>query len=151
MRTAPRAAVLLLPILAVPLLGGCSHLGKLAFWRRAPAGVEVAQEISAQDGTGQSQALAQTWQRNAVRVDVTALAGQGQLVLHPLAGHDWPIRLEFLARPGAFTRLQVSGDQRVILAVPAGGDSVVLKVPAGVYSARTKELVLSWSSDSTAG
>lgn len=145
MNIRPCSALLASLVLATPLLGGCSHLGRLAFWRKAPAPVEAAQELVATDAAGGvAPKLPQTWQRNAVRVDVTALSGQGGLTLRPLAGHDWPVRLEFLARPGSFARLQLQGDQRVLIAVPADGDAVVLEVPVGVYSAGTRALQVGW-------
>lgn len=148
MKPAPRAipASILLACMAFGL-AGCGTPGKLAFWRKSVPAPEVAHEIVADPGPGaMALSLPQTWQRNAVRVDVSALASSGTLKILPAAGHSWPIRLEFLARPGNFTRLQVVGDQRVLFSIPADGDAAVLKVPVGVYSSTTRQLVLTWNS-----
>jgi hypothetical protein len=147
--TARLAAALVLSLILSPGLTGCSHLGKLAFWRKAPQSAEISQELvveaNQKDQTGaDAPQLPQSWQRNAVQLDLTSLGGEGSLKLRPLAGHGWPVRLEFLVRPGSFAQLEVHGDQRVVLTVPVGTGPVVLKLPSGVYSATSHELQLSW-------
>jgi hypothetical protein len=86
--------------------------------------------------------LGQSWNRNNLRVALTALSGEGDLSLRPLPGHAWPIRLEFLVQPGSFAHLEIRGDERVILSVPATGEATVLAVPLGIYSAQTEMLRL---------
>ena len=86
--------------------------------------------------------LEQSWIRNNLRVSLTAVSGEGDLSLRPLPGHAWPIRLEFLVQPGAFAHLEIRGDERVILSVPASGAATVLPVPLGVYAPATEALQL---------
>jgi hypothetical protein len=126
-------------------LSACGSLGRLAFWRKAPQSAEIAQELVLEGpASADAPLLPQTWQRNAVQLDLTSLAGEGSIKLRPLAGHAWPVRLEFLVRPGSFAQLEVHADQRVVLSVPAGGAPVLLKLPGGVYSGNSHELQLSW-------
>jgi len=125
-------------------LGACSHMHNLWPWHHAPAGPELAPNelvVSAAQG-GTAPVLVQSWDRNALRVDLTGLAGEGSLVLRPGPGHGWPIRLEFAVRPGSFKHLEVRGEQRVTLAVPDTGPVSVLPVPQGVYAPATVELAL---------
>lgn len=128
-------------------LGACSHLSRLGPshwhlpWRHAAAGPEVANELVVE---GSEQGLPQVWVRNTVQVDLSGLAGEGSLVLRRAPGHDWPIRLAFVARPGSFGHLELRGDQRVLLAVPAEGAPAVLAVPPGVYSPNTPSIALKY-------
>ena len=123
-------------------LGGCSHMQKLWPWHHAPAAPAPATNelvvIAAPDGT--APVLPQTWDRNALRVELTGLAGEGELTLRPAQGHEWPIRLEFAVRPGSFKHLEVRGEQRVVLSVPEAGPVSVLSVPQGLYAPATMEL-----------
>jgi len=147
LKFAPRPVPVLAVLVAVACLalGGCSTLGKLAFWRKPAVAPEIAQELVAEaPAGGDPPALPQTWQRNAVRVDLTAVAGEGSMKIRPIAGHAWPVRIEFLVRPGSFAQLEVRADQRVILNVPAGAEAVVLRLPAGVYSATTRVMEIGW-------
>jgi hypothetical protein len=50
--------------------------------------------------------------------------------------------MEFAVQPGSFQRLELHGDQRVILTVPATGGVAVLSVPQGLYASTTAELKL---------
>ena len=49
-------------------------------------------------------------------------------------------------QPGAFAYLEVRGEQRVTLSVPATGDVAVLSVPQGLYAPATTELRLRYGS-----
>ena len=90
-------------------------------------------------------ALPQQWERNTLKVSLTALSGSGEVTLRPLAGHDWPLRMQFIVQPGSFAQLELRGDARAILAVPSGGSVAVLDLPLGLVSARTAQLVLRYS------
>jgi hypothetical protein len=135
-------------IAAMTLLGGCSHVQKLWPWHHAPAAPAppvTELEVVADPGIT-AQVLPQSWARNALRVSLEGVAGAGELKLRPVQGHGWPIRLEFSVRPGSFAQLEVRGEQRVILSVPATGPVAVLAVPQGLYAPRTKELSLRYGS-----
>jgi hypothetical protein len=125
-------------------LGACSHMQHLWPWHHAPAAPPpVANELVVVPAVGATApALPQTWDRNALRVDLTGIAGEGELKLSPAQGHAWPIRLEFAVRPGSFRHLEVRGEQRVIMSVPDAGAVTVLPVPQGLYAPRTGELTL---------
>ena len=77
---------------------------------------------------------------------LSGVCGDGEFRLRPSPGHGWPIRLEFAVRPGAFAHLEISGEQRVILSVPATGSVTVLPVPLGIYAPATGELPLHYGS-----
>ncbi|HEV7432319.1 MAG TPA: hypothetical protein VGN77_04690 [Steroidobacteraceae bacterium] len=140
-----RRAVFGLVLAAVAAgLGACSHLHNLWPWHHAAAAPESATNelvVVAAEGMT-APVLAQTWDRNALRVELTALAGEGELRLRPSQGHGWPIRLEFAVRPGSFKHLEVRGEQRVTMSVPDAGAETVLPVPQGLYAPATPELTL---------
>jgi hypothetical protein len=133
-------------LLAVVLLGGCAHLGKLnpgqwsLPWKHgAPPPVPMAHEVMI---PGSETDLPQAWDRNTLHVDLTGYSGEGSLTLQRAVGHEWPIRLAFAVRPGSFTYLEVRGDQRIVLAVPGEGPTAFLNLPAGIYSPGTFALAL---------
>jgi len=133
-------------------LSACSHLHRphpSAWhahlpWRHAPAGAPpLVNELVVEAAAGAAvPALPQAWDRNALRVDMAALSGEGELSLRPLQGHGWPIRLEIGVQPGSFGHLEIRGEQRVILSVAATGAPGTLDVPQGTYAPATKELVI---------
>jgi hypothetical protein len=145
-----RAAALAAVFISLAALGACSHLAQLSPshwhahwpWRHAPGAPEPpAHELRADYSAGASgPELVQSWNRNNLRVALTALSGEGDFSLGPAAGHAWPIRLEFLVQPGSFAHLEIRGDERVILSVPATGEPTVLAVPLGIYSSHTEAL-----------
>ena len=138
----PARVGLRLATLAVTImLGACAHLWP---WGRAAAGpppmvTELVAE-AVEGGAGVS--LPQTWNRNTLRVALNGVAGEGEVKLRPLEGHDWPIRLEFAVQPGAFAHLELRGEQRVILNVPTSGAMTLLPLPLGVIAPNTKMLTL---------
>ena len=148
--TRRRAAALAALLISLAALGACSHVARLGPshwhwpWRHAPAPAEPAvSELQTEFPAGATAAaLAQSWNRNNLRVTLSALSGEGDFNLRPMPGHAWPIRLEFLVQPGSFAHLEIKGDERVILSVPATGEATVLAVPLDVYSTRTEMLRL---------
>ena len=143
-----RAGARLVLIAVLTLLGACSHMQKLWPWHHAaPAPAPAVTELEVIMAAGETApVLAQTWDRNALRVGLEGLAGAGEFKLRPVQGHGWPIRLEFSVRPGAFAHLEVRGVQRVIINVPTAGAVAVLPVPQGVYAPATRELTLRYGS-----
>lgn len=155
-RNSPRLPGALSALFALALLAGCSHMQRLEPshwhahwpWHHAPAAAEPPVNelvVEAAAGTPAPE-LVQTWDRNVLRVALDRLAGEGELKLHPVQGHGWPIRLEFAVQPGSFQQLEVRGDQRIILVVPATGGMTVLPVPQGLYASTTLELTLRYGS-----
>ena len=144
----PRAGPRFTLIVAVALLSACSHVQRLWPWHHAPAAPEPAVNelvVIAADGVT-APVLPQTWDRNTLRVGLNGIAGEGALRLRPAQGHEWPIRLEFAVQPGSFAHLEVRGEQRVIMSVPATGGVTVLSVPQGLYAPATTELTLRYGS-----
>ena len=90
-------------------------------------------------------AIKEYWHRNALQFDLTALSGEGSATLSQIKTVGWPIRLEFLVRPGSFARLEVVSAQRVVFEVPAQGANLVLKLAPGVYLPDTESITLRWS------
>ena len=147
-RRARRALLASLTMASLALLGGCSHLQALWPWHKAPPAPEpTVHELVVVAGEGASApTIEQTWDRNALRVVLVGVSGDGEFRLRPARGHDWPIRLEFAVRPGAFGHLEVRGEQRVIMSVPATGSVAILQVPQGIYAPATGELTLRYGS-----
>jgi hypothetical protein len=145
--TAPRARCALFAGLAL-LLGGCSHLQAMWPWHHKPPPPEpVVHELVVVTPDGANPpAISQTWDRNALRVALTGIAGDGELRLRPAQGHEWPLRLEFAVQPGSFAHLELRGEQRVIMTVPATGGVAILPVPVGTYARGTSELTLHYGS-----
>lgn len=141
-----RARGLLLGGLA--LLAGCSHLQAMWPWHHKPPAPEpIVHELVVETGAGAgAPAISQTWDRNALRIALNGVAGDGELRFRPAHGHEWPIRLEFAVQPGAFAHLEVRGEQRVIMSVPASGGVAILKVPLGIYAPGTSELTVRYGS-----
>src|ERR1700704_5106665 len=90
------AACLALMAIAAGLTG-CSHVQHLWPWHHAPpAPAPVANELVVVAAAGvTAPVLPQTWDRNALRVDLTGMTGEGEMKLRLAQGHGWPIRLEF--------------------------------------------------------
>lgn len=107
--------------------------------RPAPQPVHAVTVVS-DDGQ-----ISQYWDRNTLQFDLTALSGQGSATLSQIPSVGWPIRLEFLVRPGSFGRLEVVGAQRVVYEVPMQGTNLVFKLTPGVYPAETQSITLRWS------
>jgi hypothetical protein len=135
------------------LTGGCSSLhpatGSHWYWPWHHAASQGPQSVAvlgftAPDGTADGAQPTQFWDRNALRIDLTGLTGQGEFRVQPLPGHHWPVRLELTAQPGRFATLQVSGEQRVVLQVPASGDALTFKLEPGVYTPKSQALSLRW-------
>ena len=147
-----RAAGALPALITLSLLVGCSHMQRLEPsnwhahwpWHHAPLAPEppVNELVVEVAADARAPSLLQTWNRNTLRVALDQLAGEGELKLRPVQGHGWPIRMEFVVQPGSFQQLELRGDQRVILSVPATGGVSVLQAPQGLYASTTTELTL---------
>jgi len=150
---AVRAVALRVVVVAAALfLGACTslarvspshwHLAQHMPWHHQQAPAEPpAQELVLE---GSEQGLPQAWVRNTLTADLGAYAGEGTLVLRRAPGHDWPIRLALQVRAGSFGHLEVRGDQRLVLAVPADGGVVLLQVPPRLYSSSSASLTLKY-------
>jgi hypothetical protein len=89
--------------------------------------------------------IAQYWDRNALKLDLTGLSGEGKAIVTPVASNGWPIRLEFSVRPGSFTRLEVLGAQRLVYDVPERGHIAVFKLDPSAIAPSTPSITLRWS------
>lgn len=96
-------------------------------------------------GGDQGSEIHQYWDRNTLKLDLTALSGEGQASMTPIESVGWPVRLEFVVRPGSFARLEVLALQRVVFEVPAQGKLLILKVDPGAYEPKTPSITLRWS------
>ena len=90
-------------------------------------------------------AISEYWDRNTLQFDLTALSGEGTATLSQIKSVGWPIRLEFLVRPGSFGQLEVVGVQRVVYEIPSQGSNVILKLAPGVCTPDTESITLRWS------
>lgn len=87
----------------------------------------------------------QYWDRNTLQFDLTGVSGEGTAKISPAKSVGWPVRLEFLVRPGSFGRLEVAGAQRVVFEIPSQGKNELLKLAPGVYLPDTEGITLRWS------
>jgi hypothetical protein len=85
------------------------------------------------------------WDRNTLEFDLTAISGEGTAKISPIKSVGWPVRLEFLVRPGSFARLEVLAAQRVVFEVPPQGKNMMLQLAAGAYLPDTESITLRWS------
>jgi hypothetical protein len=90
-------------------------------------------------------AITQFWDRNTLQFDLTGLSSEGHATLSQIKSVGWPIRLEFLVRPGSFGQLEIIGSQRVVFVIPPQGKNVILKLSSGVYAPDTESISLRWS------
>jgi hypothetical protein len=139
-----RAALAALPLCL--LLSGCAMHWP---WKRhpkpAPPAVHYVTAVS--DGG----AISQYWDRNTLQFDLTGLSGEGHATLTPIKAVGWPIRLEFMVRPGNFGQLEVVGAQRVVFEIPARGNNLSLKLAPGAYGENTESITLRWSAADDSG
>jgi hypothetical protein len=151
-RTSAVQALIVL-LLATAGLAGCASRPAVLHpstwhmpWRKAgtPPPVIVSElAIQAADGAI-APIVPQYWNRNTLRVDLSAMAGSGMLSLLPSAVNGWPLRIEFTVRPGSMQQLEVSGDKRVVFNVAASGELLLLPLGSGAYTPATKSLTLRW-------
>jgi len=115
--------------------GGCTHLPWYKHQAAAPpAAVHELDIAGAAPGS-----YPQHWQRNTLLVDLSSASGAGSVLLQPVDGNGWPVRLALRVTPGAIGVLEVRGAQRVILPISAGGKPVDLELPPGVYTPTTPQ------------
>lgn len=116
-------------------------------WRKAPAAAPIPVQELDLSGSAAG-AVRQYWNRNNLRLDLTAVSGAGDLVVRPGAVNGWPVRIEFAVRPGSIGALEVRGDKRVHFTVPAAagadGEPQVLQLGTGVYTRATRAIELHW-------
>jgi hypothetical protein len=93
----------------------------------------------------------QYWDRNTLQFDLTALSGEGTATVTPVKSVGWPVRIEFLVRPGSVGRLEVTAAQRVVFEVPPQGKNVVMKLAPGAYTPQTQSIILRWSAAGDSG
>jgi hypothetical protein len=119
-------------------------------WRKAPvaAPAPVHQLTITSGAAGAAAPVAQYWNRNNLRIDLTGMAGPGAIELKPIEEIGWPVRIEFAVRPGSMAQLEVRGEKRVIFNVPAtaaaDGGSQIFELGSGVYTLKTASLAVSW-------
>lgn len=132
------------------VLAGCGHLPhphlSWPWHHKAAAAPEEVHELTITPGApGGSTAFPQYWKRNTLLVDLQSAGGTGSVVLQPVAGTPWPVRLGFRVLPGRFGMLEVHGDQRKVLPVTAQGTKPLdLELEPGVYSAKTPQITVTW-------
>ena len=144
MRSGPtRSAAVAGAVLALAA-SGCSHLRGVHWpWQHAPAPPPAPVHELDISGSG-ADAFRQLWKRNTLVVDLRAASGAGSIVLKPVAGGAWPVRLAFTVTPGAIGVLEVRADQRVQLPITSAGPPIDLELAPRIYSAKTAQMTVSW-------
>jgi hypothetical protein len=131
------------------LLAGCAtamHPAQWKLpWRHAPAAEPAPVNELRLEGDA-SASVRQTWRRNTLRIDLTAVPPAGSLKLLPSGVNGWPLRMEFAVRPGSFATLEVRGEQRVVFSVAASGEEPVqrLALAPAAYTPGTAAITLTW-------
>lgn len=126
-------------LLCLPLSACAMHWPWKRHPKPAPPPVHYVTAIS------DAGAISQYWDRNTLQFDLTGLSGEGRATLTPIKAVGWPVRLEFMVRPGSFGQLEVVGAQRVVFEIPAQGKNTLLKLAPGVYAESTESISLRWS------
>ncbi len=130
------------------VLAGCSHMPQPHWpWHgKAPAApLEVHELIITAVHEGGTTAFPQYWKRNTLLVDLQTAGGTGGIILKPVQGTAWPVRVAFRVTPGQFGILEVRGDARMLLPITAqGAKPVDLELVPGVYTAKTPQLTVTW-------
>jgi len=148
-RVSCAAAVALMIVLA-----GCSHMPQPHWpWHRKPpaAPQEVHELTVAPVAEGGSTAFPQYWKRNTLIVDLQSASGTGGIILKPVEGTTWPVRVAFRVTPGQFGILEVRGDARMLLPITTQGTKPVdLELVPGVYTPKTSQLTVTWEPATTA-
>ncbi len=156
MHTHPRTPIVqafIVLLLATAGLAGCASRPAVLHpstwhmpWRKAgtpPPAVVSELAVQAVDGVA-TPVVPQYWNRNTLRVDLSAMSGSGTLSLLPNAVNGWPLRIEFTVRPGSMQQLEASGDKRVVFNIADSGELLLLPLGSGVYTPATKVLTLRW-------
>ena len=118
-------------------------------WHRHQPPPQPVHDVTVQSDDAAS--ILQYWDRNTLQLDLTALSGEGTAIVTPVKSVGWPIRIEFLVRPGSFGRLQVSAAQRVVFEVPPRGKDLVMKLAPGAYGPQSQSITLRWSAADDSG
>ena len=133
------------------LLAGCSHLPEphleWPWGHKPPPPPQEVHELTITPATAQAGTVAfpQYWKRNTLLVDLQTGGGTGGIVLKPVQGTSWPVRIAFRVMPGQFGTLEVRGDERTLLPITAqGAKPLDLELAPGVYTAKTPELTVTW-------
>jgi hypothetical protein len=135
-------------LLAAALLasGGCATVkSHWPFGKAKMPAPEAVQELRVEAASAESAPVVlQFWERNTLVLDLTNVAGAGQLQLIRDPGRAWPAQVALRMLPGRFEAVEVRGAQRIVVPVSAGPGAVTALLPAGAYDTSTTGLALRW-------
>jgi hypothetical protein len=117
---------------------GCGHWP----WHHRTPPVPSVHELDV-SGTDADR-FPQRWQRNTLLVDLSAASGSGNIVLKPVAGTTWPVRIALRVSPGAIGVLDVRAAQRVSLPITAVGKPIDLQLDPAIYTPTTPQISVTW-------
>ena len=121
----------------------CSHRPWHHRSPAAPAPVH-ALDISGA-GANTAAAFPQYWKRNTLLIDLSAARGSGSIVVRPVSGGAWPVRIALRVTPGAIGALDVNAAQHTRLPInPSGSRPVDLELDPGIYTLQTEAMTVSW-------
>ncbi|MEZ5500315.1 MAG: hypothetical protein R3E77_12905 [Steroidobacteraceae bacterium] len=147
MITAARTQVLLVMMITLTAVSGCSHLPRVKwpFARKATV-IDLSEDAFAftDFASGASRNYPQYWSGNTLVIDLSAISGSGAVRVQPKdPDRTWPMRLALKLVPGTVQAVEVVGSARVIVPVVAGAARELALSP-DVYRARTPELIIRW-------
>jgi hypothetical protein len=130
-------------------LAGCSHMPRPHVswpWHHKPTPPpQQVHEVTITAEGGSSASFPQYWKRNTLLIDLQGATGTGSIVLKPVEGTTWPVRLAFRVMPGQFGILEVHADARMLLPITTEGSKPIdLEIAPGVYSAGTPQITVMW-------
>ena len=145
-------------VILVVVLAGCSHMPRphvsWPWGHRTPAPPQEVHEVTITAGGSTdaapgaataSTAFPQYWKRNTLVIDMQGATGTGSIVLKPVPGTSWPIRLAFRVLPGQIGILEVRAAERMLLPITSqGAKPIDLEVVPGVYTAKTPQITVMW-------
>jgi len=141
-----------LALASLALLAGCSHLHWPFRHRPPPAPPRVHEllvsAVPAQPGAAASAPpidVPQYWNRYTLVLDLTRASGSGAILVQPLQGETWPVRVALRVLRGAIGELDVRAEQRLVIPVdPHAGGPVELTLPPSVLQPTTAQMRIDW-------
>jgi hypothetical protein len=87
----------------------------------------------------------QYWKRNTLLIDLSSASGTGTIILKPLVGTSWPVRLALRVTPGSIGTLRVHGAERTVIPItPGSSQPVDLELTPGIYTRETPQITVTW-------
>lgn len=127
-------------------LSACGTMSKMwPFGKKPKPGQEVVSEVELVNADGTSASYPQYWNRNALIIDLTGVAGTGSVAARLREQSTWPVRVAVRVRPGSVQQIEVRGEERNVLPVSASGAKPIdLEFVPSLFTPTTAAIYISW-------